>query len=148
MAFTIVFYALAAAGLLASLIADRRRTSAALKKAWKAFSGILPEFLVVLIATGLILAFLSPDTISRILGKESGWIGVLGGVEITLVPGDKLEAGAILELDFDKVSPIPPFVNIGAVFVVIELVGAESQYHFDIARILWKLVRTVDVHLE
>ena len=90
MVFTIVFYALAVVGLLASLIADRRRTGAALKKAWKAFSGILPEFLVVLIATGVILAFLSPQTISRILGRESGWIGVIGASligSITLIPG-------------------------------------------------------------
>ena len=90
MAFTLVFYALAAAGLLVSLIADKRRTGAALKKAWKAFSGILPEFLVVLIATGLILAFLSPQTISRIRGGESGWIGVLSASligSITLIPG-------------------------------------------------------------
>ena len=30
-----------------------------LQKAWEAFSGILPEFLMIIIATGLILAFVS-----------------------------------------------------------------------------------------
>lgn len=90
MAFTIVFYALAAVGLLASLIADRHRTWLALKKAWKAFLGILPEFLMVLIVTGLALAYLSPQVISRILGRESGLLGVLGASligSITLIPG-------------------------------------------------------------
>ena len=72
MAFTIAFYAIAAAGLLASLIGDRRRTWAALKRFWKGFSGILPKFLMVIIATGPILALLRPETVSRILGPESG----------------------------------------------------------------------------
>ncbi|MFW5843025.1 MAG: permease, partial [Spirochaetota bacterium] len=62
----------------------------ALLKAWKAFAGILPEFIGVIVFAGLLLAFLDPGTISRILGNESGVAGVLGAAvvgSITLIPG-------------------------------------------------------------
>jgi uncharacterized membrane protein YraQ (UPF0718 family) len=62
----------------------------ALKKAWKAFENILPQMLGVLTLIGLMLAILSPETISSLIGKQSGWIGIaiaaaLGS--ITLIPG-------------------------------------------------------------
>ena len=49
----------------------------ALKKAWKAFENILPEFLVVILLVGFLLAILNPETISKIIGAESGWFGVI-----------------------------------------------------------------------
>ncbi|MFW5850455.1 MAG: permease [Spirochaetota bacterium] len=88
--FTIAFYAIAAAALLASLIADRTKTRRALAKAWKAFLGILPEFIVVIVITGVILSFLNAETISRVIGEESGWAGVFGAAvvgSVTLMPG-------------------------------------------------------------
>ena len=59
MVFTLIFYLAAGVGLTISFIADHRKTVLSLQKAWKAFSGILPEFLMIIIATGLILAFVS-----------------------------------------------------------------------------------------
>ena len=62
----------------------------ALKKAWKAFENILPEFLVVILLVGFLLAVLNPEAISRIIGSKSGWFGVvLAGIigSITLIPG-------------------------------------------------------------
>lgn len=88
--FTIVFYFAAALGLLASFRADKGKTRQALTKAWKAFSGILPEFVVVIVFTGIVLSFLDPETISRILGTESGLAGVFGAAlvgSVTLIPG-------------------------------------------------------------
>ncbi|PAB59628.1 permease [Anaeromicrobium sediminis] len=69
---------------------DKIKTKKALKKAWKAFSNILPEFLGVIMLVGILLAVLDPNLISNLLGEESGWIGVIisacvGG--ITLIPG-------------------------------------------------------------
>lgn len=87
---TIALYALAGAALVASLIKSREKTLLALKKAWKAFENILPQFLSILIIIGVMLAILTPGQISDLLGKESGWWGVLvAGVigSITLVPG-------------------------------------------------------------
>jgi uncharacterized membrane protein YraQ (UPF0718 family) len=60
-----------------------------LKKAWKAFENILPEFLVVILIVGLLLAILDAATISKIIGAESGWFGViLASVigSVTLIP--------------------------------------------------------------
>lgn len=88
--FTIVFYSVAIAGLGLSFVANRKKTGLALKKAWMAFRGILPEFIVVIVFTGLILAYLDPETISRILGRDSGWSGVAGAAvvcSVTLMPG-------------------------------------------------------------
>ena len=62
----------------------------ALKKAWKAFENILPEFLVVILLVGILLAAINPDVISKIIGSDSGWIGVVLAAlvgSVTLIPG-------------------------------------------------------------
>ena len=87
--FTVLLYAAAGTGLLISLIKDRKKTRLALKKAWKSFERILPQFLAVLIMIGIVLAILTPEQISRLLGSDSGILGILmalllGG--ITLIP--------------------------------------------------------------
>lgn len=85
-----VLYVLAVGGLILSYSKDRKKTKMALKKAWKSFENILPQFLTVLILIGLALAVLDEKTISRFLGSESGMLGVLGAVvigSITLIPG-------------------------------------------------------------
>ncbi|MDD3063770.1 MAG: hypothetical protein PHX50_13245 [Massilibacteroides sp.] len=85
-----IFYGLAIVLLLLSFIKDKKKTKMALKKAWKAFENILPEFLVVILLVGFLLAILNPETISKIIGAESGWFGViLAGIigSVTLIPG-------------------------------------------------------------
>jgi uncharacterized membrane protein YraQ (UPF0718 family) len=87
---TILLYLFAGLGLAASLVKDRAKTKAALKKAFKAFEGILPQFLVVLLLVASALAVLDTATISRIIGNESGFFGILGASligAITLIPG-------------------------------------------------------------
>lgn len=62
----------------------------ALKKAWKAFENILPQFLSILLIIGMMLAVLSPEVISGLIGSQSGWLGmILAAVigSITLIPG-------------------------------------------------------------
>ena len=83
-------YVFAVTGLVISFVKDRNKTKMALKKAWKSFENILPQFLTVLILIGLALAVLDEKTISRLLGNESGMLGVLAAVAIgsvTLIPG-------------------------------------------------------------
>ena len=85
-----IFYGLAIVLLILSFLKDKKKTKMALKKAWKAFENILPEFLVVILFVGFLLAILNPETISKIIGAESGWFGViLAGIigSITLIPG-------------------------------------------------------------
>lgn len=88
--FTYVLYGMAGVGLAVSWFKDRKKTIMALKKAWKAFENILPQFLSILILIGLALAVLSPETITNLLGTRSGFWGVLGAAmigSITLIPG-------------------------------------------------------------
>ncbi len=87
---TIAMYAITAVLLGFSFRKSKRRTYQALKKAWEAFENILPQFLSILLLIGFILAVLDESTISRLLGAESGIMGmaiaaVIGS--ITLVPG-------------------------------------------------------------
>lgn len=86
---TITFYVLAVSGLALSFFKSTEKTKLALKKAWKSFENILPQFLSILISIGVMLAVLTPEQISRILGSESGWVGVLIAAaigSITLIP--------------------------------------------------------------
>jgi len=73
-----------------SFYKDKKKTKMALKKAWKAFENILPEFLSVIVLMGIALAFLDPEVVSKIIGRQSGWLGVvLSAVvgAVTLIPG-------------------------------------------------------------
>lgn len=88
--FTWILYGLAIVGLAASFLKDRKKTKMALKKAWKSFENILPQFLTVLLIIGMMLAVLDEGTISRLLGSGSGiWGMAIAAVvgSVTLIPG-------------------------------------------------------------
>lgn len=87
---TIVLYIFALGALIFSFIKDRKKTKAALKKAVKSLSNILPQFLTVLMMVSILLAFFDTELISRLIGDQSGYCGVLGASligSITLIPG-------------------------------------------------------------
>jgi len=87
---TLILYCVTGAGLIASFAADRQRTRQALRKSWKSFENILPQFLSVQIIIGLAFAVLTPAEISRFLGTDSGLLGILAALligGITLIPG-------------------------------------------------------------
>lgn len=88
--FTKVLYGGAILWLLVSWCKSREKTQTALKKAWKSFENILPSVLAVLVLIGLILTLLNPKTISKLLGAESGVLGlcIAAGIgSVTLMPG-------------------------------------------------------------
>lgn len=88
--FTIILYILAAGLLILSFFKDKKKTKMALVKAWKSFENILPQLLAILIMIGVLLAALNPDIISKLIGKESGWWGMVVASllgSITLIPG-------------------------------------------------------------
>ncbi len=86
------FYSLASILLLVSFVKSRSKTKIGLKKAWKAFENILPQLLVVLLIVGLMLSVLNAALISKLVGKDSGIIGIL------------------LAAVFGSITMIPPFV--------------------------------------
>ena len=86
----LILYVLAALLLIVSFYKDKKKTRQALRKAWKAFENILPEFLVVIMVVGVLIAVLNPEMISRIIGSDSGWFGVVMATivgSVTLIPG-------------------------------------------------------------
>lgn len=87
---TVGLYVIAGTALIVSFVKSKEKTILALKKAWKSFENILPQFLTILIIIGIILAVLTPEQISSLMGNESGWFGVMIAAligAITLVPG-------------------------------------------------------------
>ena len=88
--FTVSMYIVTFVLLIFSIIKDKRKTFLALKKAWKSFENILPQFLSILVIIGIMLAVLSPEVISGLIGEKSGWVGLLIASligSITLIPG-------------------------------------------------------------
>ncbi len=76
--------------LTLSYFKDKNKTKKSLKKALKSFENILPQFLGVIVLVGVLLAVFNPETISKVIGNQSGWIGVLvSGIigSVTLIPG-------------------------------------------------------------
>ncbi|TJX13136.1 permease [Tissierella creatinini] len=87
---TKTMYIIAFIMLSMSFVKSKKNTKLALKKAWKSFENILPQFLAILIIIGVALAILTPAQISKLLGNESGWIGVIIAAllgSVTLIPG-------------------------------------------------------------
>lgn len=85
-----VMYIVAFLLLIISYNKDKKKTKMALKKAWKSFENILPQFLGVIILVGILLAGFNAELISKIIGEQSGWIGVILSAvigAITLIPG-------------------------------------------------------------
>jgi uncharacterized membrane protein YraQ (UPF0718 family) len=103
--FTIGLYVLAFILLLLSLIRSQQKTLLVIKKAWKSFENILPLLLTILLIIGIILSILSPQVISKILGQQSGFMGLIFAAIIgscIVIPGfvtfplaaDLLKSGA------------------------------------------------------
>lgn len=87
---TYLLYGVTILFLTISFFKDKKKTKMSLKKAWKAFENILPQFLVVILLVGVLLAVLNTDVISKIIGSGSGWLGVILAAvvgAVTLIPG-------------------------------------------------------------
>jgi uncharacterized membrane protein YraQ (UPF0718 family) len=85
----IIMYGLAITLLVISSIKDKKKTKGALKKGVNSFLNIFPQMLGILTSVGIIFSFFDADTISKIVGSESGWFGVLLSAvvgSITLIP--------------------------------------------------------------
>lgn len=76
--------------LIISFLKSREKTKKALIKAWKSFENILPLLLGIIFIVGILIAVLNAQVISKLIGSNSGFIGVaisstVGA--ITLIPG-------------------------------------------------------------
>ncbi|MCF6464749.1 permease [Clostridium sp. Cult2] len=85
-----ILYLLTISLVLLSYCKDKQKTKQSLKKAWKSFENILPQLLGIVTTVGIIIAFLNPEIIGKIMGDSSGWFGVILAAavgSITLIPG-------------------------------------------------------------
>ena len=136
--FTVALYTSAIAALIISFYKDQKRTKQALKKSYKAFSNILPEFLTVIILIGFALSALRPESISKVIGETSGITGIIISSivgAITLIPGFIAFplAKALLE-NGAGIVPIAAFVSalmmVGIVTIPLEIkyFGKKATY--------------------
>lgn len=124
-----VLYGFTCILLFISFIKDKKKTKMALKKAWKSFENILPEFLVVIGFVGISLAIINPDWISKVLGERSGALGIfLASIigSVTLIPGFvAFPTAALLLKGGAGVSQIAAFVSslmmVGVVTLPVEV---------------------------
>lgn len=75
--------------LLASFVADRRKTRVALIKGLKMFWGVLPTLLGVLALVSLVMAVVSPEMIKNVLAGKGPvpFFTAIGVGSIALMPG-------------------------------------------------------------
>jgi uncharacterized membrane protein YraQ (UPF0718 family) len=72
-----VLYGVSIFLLFLSYIKDKNKSKKAILKAWRSLENMLPQFLGIIIIVGLTLSLLKPETISNIIGKNSGFFGVV-----------------------------------------------------------------------
>ena len=83
-------YLIAIVLLIVSFVKSREKTKKALLKAWKSLKNLLPMLLGVIFLIGLMLSIMDAKLISKIIGGESGFYGVMLASlvgSITLIPG-------------------------------------------------------------
>lgn len=56
---------------------DRKKTRAALKRAWKLFLNVFPQMIAVFLLVGLSLAIFERETLEKLIGAQSGFGGLL-----------------------------------------------------------------------
>lgn len=83
-------YIIAGLAVLASFLANRKKTLSALKIAAKRFVKILPAFLTMIILVSIVLFLIPDEVIPKYLGGSNKFIGVIFASlfgSITLMPG-------------------------------------------------------------
>lgn len=87
--FTLLFWAVAVVLTIISLIRNRQKTLAAMKKSKGMMGSMLSEILAIIFLIGLVLTFIPPETIKNALGSANVYlatvIAALAG-SITLIP--------------------------------------------------------------
>ena len=85
----LILLSLTGVALLASLVADRRKTWLGVKRGVRMFWNTLPMLLATLAIVSFLLAAVSPQTLSRALGGGGVWpfIAALLVGSVALIPG-------------------------------------------------------------
>lgn len=76
--------------VLVSILFDRKRTWVGILRGTRMFFGILPDLLVVLVISAMLLAMTPESTIVHLFGKKSSIVGIAAAAfigSVALVPG-------------------------------------------------------------
>ena len=73
----IIINGIAVVGLLIAFVKDKGKAIKSLKIAGKSFIKILPMVFIIIVIIGLLLGFVPPDQVSRFVGEQSGFGGIL-----------------------------------------------------------------------
>jgi uncharacterized membrane protein YraQ (UPF0718 family) len=79
---SIIFYGLSIFLLIFSFVKDGGKTKTALRKSYKSFMKLVPALLPMVLIVGILLTFVTPEMIGRVLGKDAGWSGILVGLVV------------------------------------------------------------------
>ncbi|MBC8387643.1 MAG: permease [Actinobacteria bacterium] len=82
--------------LIFSIVKNRQKTKESLKIALKTFIKTLPMIIIIIIFIGFLLGFLPQDIISKVIGEQTGVLGVL----VTAVLGSVLFIPALISFPF------------------------------------------------
>lgn len=85
-----MLYILSVSLLAISCIKDKKKTKKVLLKAWMSFERILPQLLGIVFMVGILLAIFDVELTSKLIGSQSGFMGVLISAvvgAVTLIPG-------------------------------------------------------------
>ena len=88
----IVINLIALVWLIFSVVRSRSKTKESLKITLKTFLKILPIIIIIVIFIGFLLGFLPPEIISRVVGEQAGFLGML----VTAVLGSVLFIPALI----------------------------------------------------
>lgn len=103
--FTLIFLIIAAGLTVVSIIKNKKKTFAAMKKSKRMMGNMLGEIIAIIFLIGLVLILIPPETIKSALGTANTYmstvIGALAG-SVTLIPafvafplvGSLVDAGA------------------------------------------------------
>lgn len=127
---TYVLYGLMSTLLIVSLAKSREKTRLALKKAWKSFENILPQFLVVILTVGVMLALMNAALISKLIGAESGIMGI------------------ILAAVFGSITLIPPFVAMPTAAMLLDSGAGYMQIAAFISTLMMVGIVTLPVEIK
>lgn len=103
--FTLIFLLVAIVLTILSLIKNKKKTFAAMKKSKSMMSNMLGQIVAIIFLIGLVLTIIPPDTIKTVMGSSNTFLStIIGAVagSITLIPafvafplvGSLVDAGA------------------------------------------------------
>ncbi|MBH1942185.1 permease [Mobilitalea sibirica] len=87
--FTMVFWAIAVLLFLTSIIRSKKNTLEAMKKSKSMMGGMLGEIVAIILLIGLVLTFIPPELVKKVLGTSNTFVSsVVAAIigSITLIP--------------------------------------------------------------